>query len=158
MCTKPCWGVPGGSGVDALASAGSRCLCCRARGACSVRTLHAFISQVTAFLPCQGKAAGKKPCPQICPFNLACKGDKFHIDMAAAAELPAGSPELPSRSQPGGPLEEIHLGAAAQKTPPGTSLPNGKGTRSCAEKPCWCSPSLCQQGAPGSFPDVCLLL
>ncbi|XP_073174918.1 tastin isoform X4 [Lepidochelys kempii] len=82
--------------------------------------------KVTAFLPCQGKAAGKKPCPQTCPFNLACKGDKFHIDMAAAAELPAGSPELPSRSQPGGPLEEIHLGAAAQKTPPGTSLPNGK--------------------------------
>ncbi|XP_043388877.1 tastin isoform X3 [Chelonia mydas] len=74
----------------------------------------------------KGKAAGKKPCPQTCPFNLTCKGDKFHIDMAAATEPPAGSPEPLGRSQPRGPLEEIHLGAAAQKTTPGTSLPRGK--------------------------------
>ncbi|CAM5124146.1 unnamed protein product [Natator depressus] len=74
----------------------------------------------------KGKTTGKKPCPQTCPFNLTCKGDKFHVDMAAATEPPAGSPEPLSRSQPRGPLEEIHLGAAAQKTTPGTSLPRGK--------------------------------
>ncbi|XP_038234401.1 tastin isoform X3 [Dermochelys coriacea] len=74
----------------------------------------------------KGKAAGKKPCPQTCPFNLTCKGDKFHIDTAAATEPPAGSPDPLSRSQPRGALEEIQLGAAAQKTTPGTSIPSGK--------------------------------
>ncbi|XP_030410605.1 tastin isoform X1 [Gopherus evgoodei] len=80
---------------------------------------------------CQkGKAAGKKPCTQTCPFNLTCKGDKFHVvpcaDMAAATEPPAGSPNPLSRSQPRGPLEEIQLGAAAQKNVPGSCVPGGK--------------------------------
>ncbi|XP_039369594.1 tastin isoform X1 [Mauremys reevesii] len=85
----------------------------------------------------KGKAAGKKPCTQTCPFNLTCKGDKFHVvpcaDMAAATEPPAGSPEPPagspnplSRSRPRGPLEEIQLGRAAQKNVPGSCVPSGK--------------------------------
>ncbi|XP_065431540.1 LOW QUALITY PROTEIN: tastin [Chrysemys picta bellii] len=78
----------------------------------------------------KGKAASKKPCTQTCPFNLTCKGDKFHVvpcaDMAAATEPPAGSPNPLSRSQPRGPLEEIQLGAPAQKNAPGSSVPSGK--------------------------------
>ncbi|KAG6927333.1 trophinin associated protein [Chelydra serpentina] len=78
----------------------------------------------------KGKAAGKKPCTQTCPFNLTRKGDRFHVvpcaDTAAAMEPPAGSPEPLSRSQPRGPLEEIQLGAAAQKNAPGSSGPSGK--------------------------------
>uniref|UniRef100_A0A8C3TE38 Uncharacterized protein n=1 Tax=Chelydra serpentina TaxID=8475 RepID=A0A8C3TE38_CHESE len=78
----------------------------------------------------KGKAAGKKPCTQTCPFNLTRKGDRFHVvpcaDTAAAMEAPAGSPEPLSRSQPRGPLEEIQLGAAAQKNAPGSSGPSGK--------------------------------
>ncbi|XP_032641432.1 tastin isoform X2 [Chelonoidis abingdonii] len=78
----------------------------------------------------KGKAASKKPCTQTCPFNLTCKGDKFHVvpcaDMAAAMEPPAGSPSPLSRSQPRGPLEEIQLGAAAQKNVPGSCVPGGK--------------------------------
>ncbi|KAM9115565.1 tastin isoform 2-T2 [Pangshura tecta] len=78
----------------------------------------------------KGKAAGKKPCTQTCPFNLTCKGDKLHVvpcaDMAAATEPPAGSPSPLSRSQPRGPLEEIQLGRAAPKNVPGSCVPSGK--------------------------------